>query len=93
VEELAEGRQVVVVIGEVHHDLVLLQRLDPILPLADVAFHQVHTGRERRRAVVGRGREVVQDRDLVPLLHQVLAGALTNEAGPAGDQHLHCWGL
>ena len=37
--------------------------------------------------------EIVEDGDLVPLLQQKLPGALTNEAGPAGDQHLHCWGL
>jgi hypothetical protein len=93
VEEFAEGRQVIVVIREVQHDLVLLERLDPILTLADVALDQLHPRRECRWAIVRRRREIVEDRDLVPLLQQKLPGALTNEAGPAGDQHLHCWGL
>ena len=93
VEEFAEGRQIVVVIREVQHDLVLLERLDPVLPLANISLDELHTRRKRRWAVVRRRGEVVEDGDLVPLLHQMLAGALTNEAGPAGDQHLHCWGL
>ncbi len=81
------------VIREAHDDLVLLERLHPILALADVPLDQVDARRERRWAIVRRGREIVEDCDLVPLLHRVLPGALTNEAGPAGDQHLHCWGL
>ncbi len=81
------------VVGEMEHHLVLLQRLDPVLTLADVALDQLHPGRQRRRAIVRGGREIVEDGDLVRLLEQELAGALANETGPAGDQHPHCWGL
>ena len=81
------------VVGEVQHDLVVLERFDPIFAFADVAFDQLHPGGQRRRPVMRRRREVVQNGDLVPLLEEQLAGALTNKTGPAGDQHLHCWGL
>src|SRR2546429_3614648 len=74
------------VIREVQDDLVLLQRLDPILTLTDVTLDELHPGRQRGRAIVGGRRQVVEDRDLVPFLEKELAGALANEPGPAGDR-------
>jgi hypothetical protein len=82
-----------VVVGEMDHDFVFFECSDPILALADVAFDQFDAGGQRRGAVMRGGREIVEDGDLVALFEQQLAGALTNEAGPAGDQHLHWWGL
>jgi len=75
------------------HDLVLSEGLDPVLTPADIALDQLHTDRQRWRAIVGRRRQVIEDSDLMPLLEEQLPGALTYEAGAAGDQHLHFCGL
>ena len=80
-------------IGQVQHDLVVFEGPDPILTLANIALDQVDAGRQRRRAVVRRRSQVVEDGDLVPLFEQELRASLADEAGSTGDQHLHSCGL
>ena len=57
-------------VGKVEDDLVVFERLDPILALANVAFDQVDAGGQGGRAVMRRRTQVVEDGDLVPLLEQ-----------------------
>jgi hypothetical protein len=92
-KELAEGGQIVVVIGQVQHQLVFLEGTHPVLALADVPLDELEPGRERGRPVMHRWREVVQDADLVPVPQQQLARSLADKAGAPGDQDLHCPGL